>query len=116
MIKQCVAPVWIGAVKAQFGRAQFYANIAILIFSMIGARTQLLSWFPWLNFGLLLLLFVLLYCLIMVLDYVFILPSEMVYLNHQGLMHKNRAMDVLDEGIEILRRLDSEKDKNKPPV
>lgn len=90
---------WVGAVKTQFSRAQFYANLFPLAFSMIAARAQLLEWFPWLPFPLIIAGVVLSFLLIMVLDYMFVLKPEIEFVTAQSLKHKNEAMD-------ILRRLD----------
>lgn len=94
-IKQYHSGEWVGALKAQFGRAQFYANLFPLAFSMVAARAQLLEWFPWLTFPMMVVFILLIYVAIMILDYMFVLKAEIEFSTAQSLKHKNPAWDVL---------------------
>lgn len=94
-IPQYSLGAWVGAVKTQFSRAQFYTSLFPLAFSMIAARSQLLEWFPWLPFPVIIAAVILVYLMLMLLDYIFVLKPEIEFGTAQGLKHKNPAMDIL---------------------
>lgn len=96
----------LGAIKVQAGRSQFYAGLVQTVLVAVAARTQLLDWFPWLPFWVVLSGIAVLWIATGLIDYLFILPAEIEFTNRQSTTHPNPAMD-------ILRRLDHESPEKK---
>lgn len=101
IIKQSKSmPSWIGALQVQISSSMFYMNLVstgmmILTFWYTAGyqiRNQFAHWFNlWVFVGIVIVIF----AAVMVLDFVFVLPSRQAFTNEQTCKHENPAMDAL---------------------
>lgn len=112
VLKQYSIGAWLGSIRSVFSNAQFYMGmvnfgmIAILAYDGTVGK-QLKVWFPWLNFWLYFLAFVVGYLLLMLFEWKIVTPSIMTMSNEQGYKHKSllrRDLECIKRNLKVLMK------------
>lgn len=108
-MKQYNPGEWLGGLKVQSQRAGAYYNYIALVFSAAAAYGQLRQWFPWLTFTMVIITLVIMFVIVMMLDYVFVVKSENLYNTRQVYRHGSPATIDLQILKHNLKRLMDER-------
>lgn len=108
LVKQVKALPFIGALQVQFSNISLY----LALYSSVALTLTLwmttiinISWWPeWMTLPVYLLLAAGVVLIIMFLDYKFVYPSRMAFINEQACKHENPAMDLLKEIQAVQKR------------
>lgn len=108
LLKQHDSGVWLGALRSQVANTQFYIGfVQFGLVAITAYHTTLGGWFniyfPWVTPVVFVLLGVLLYGIIMLLDYKFVLPSLVAFGNRQSYAHENPVKEDL---VRVLKELE----------
>lgn len=113
-LKQYNLGPWLGGLKDLAQRTVFY--VALLNFVLISItaynttlKAYILPHIPWFSFPIFIALLLLLVAVAMVLEYKFILPSTLSYLNRQFYIHQNPIRSDLDKILKKLEKLEAER-------
>lgn len=91
---------WLGAVQVQITSTFFYVSVvntillAITFWYTAGYRIQ--RFVPWANIWIFLGSAIVLFLIVMIIDFKFILPARQAFQNEQACKHENPAMDSLN--------------------
>lgn len=94
---------WLGAAITQASNAQFYNGLIQYGLVAVAATAQIQKWFPWVTFPMLLATLLLLFVLIMILDFKFVTPARWTFTNRQAWKHES---PIKDDTNAIKARLD----------
>lgn len=90
----------VGAIHVQFSNSMFYVTVAntFMIATTLWTvkATTILGLLSWMNFWIFCAVAVVLVVLVMVLDYILVLPSRIEFMNYQACIHPNPGMDKLN--------------------
>jgi uncharacterized membrane protein len=114
-------PIWIGAFQVQIQNSLFYMNLVFMSMSVMTfwytAGYQVSSTYAqWLTLPIFVGFVVLLFIIVMIVDYKIILPSRQAFQNEQACKHENPAMYVLldiQDRVVKLEKLLADKPKDK---
>lgn len=111
VMRQSKMPAWIGAFQVQVMNSFFYLNLIssammILTFWYTAGYQIADKYFPWLSLRMFVLVVIILFGLIMFIDYKFILPSRQAFINNQSFKHENEAMIAIRDIQERLKRIE----------
>jgi len=114
-------PVQIGGFQVQIGNALFYMNLVFMSMSVMTfwytAGYQVSSaYMPWLTLPIFVGFVVLLFIIVMILDYVIVLPARQAFQNEQACKHENPAMEALldiQKRLTVIEKIISEKHNNE---
>jgi hypothetical protein len=116
-LRQTSARTWLGAIQVQVSNSMFYMSMVstgmmVLTFWYTAGYQIQQQYLHWLTLGWFIAFVVALFGLVMIIDYKWILPSRMAFVNKQAYKHNNQAMDEIlaihDEIREIKKKLEIE--------
>jgi hypothetical protein len=93
-------PLWVGAIQVQISNTMFYMNMVSMGMMLLtfwytaGYQIQQAS-LHWLTLGWFVLFIVLLFGLVMLIDYKWIYPARQAFYNEQACKHNNPWMDEI---------------------
>jgi hypothetical protein len=100
ILKQSGTVEWLGALQVQVSNSMFYMSMVstgmmILTFWYTAGYQIQQQYLKWLTLGWFIAFVVVLFGLVMFIDYKWILPSRMAFVNKQAYKHENQAMDEI---------------------
>lgn len=100
LIKQTKGRMWLGGLQVQVSNSMFYMNLIstammILTFWYTAGYQIQGRYAQWLNLWMFIGFVILVFVAVMILDYIFVLPSRQAFTNEQACKHENPAMDEL---------------------
>lgn len=121
ILKQSKKPIWIGALQVQLSNSLFYMNVVFMGMSVMTfwytAGYQVAdAMFPWLTLPIFVGFVVLVFIIVMLLDYKIILPARQAFQNEQACKHENPAMEALldiQKRLTVIEKIISEKHNNE---
>lgn len=99
---------YIGGLKELFGRTSFYVTMINFLLLIVTAYYTTIRFIIPISFLVFLTIVIILVCVAMLVEYVVILPSSVVFQNHQAYKHSNPLKDDIKL---ILNRLDDIENK-----
>jgi len=111
VVRQYNLGSWLGALKDLFGRTAFYISIGNFVLIAVTAyhttlRDPILGWLPWFTFPLFMGVVVMLVLLAMILEYKFVVPSSITFINRQVYEHRSLLRRDLEQITERLTEME----------
>jgi hypothetical protein len=93
-------PGWVGALQVQIMNSMFYMNLIstgmmIMTFWYTAGYQIQNRYAPWFNLWTFVGMVILIFAIVMVVDYIFILPTRVSFTNEQACKHNNPWMDEI---------------------